>query len=187
MEWNRVFPGNPVVKTLCFQCRRLGFNSWLGIWDPKCCVVWPKNKIRHIYNILPIKKIFFKEMEWIKWALMGLDKGLFFFPSLLCFFLNKGLNTALPKAGWPRETPSWSPNIRGPQTSPFSPVWRNFKSQEAKFTMRNFTSNFWKAKVRLVNQGKDWQKGLLGVSHGPRCLVGYSPWGHKKSDVTEAT
>ena len=26
---------------------------------------------------------------------------------------------------------------------------------------------------------------LLGESHGPRSLVGYSPWGHKESDMTE--
>ena len=84
------------------------------------------------------------------------QKSFLFFPSFFfAFFLNKGINTVLPKAGWPKETPSWSPNIKGPQTSPFAPVWRNFKSQEAKFTMRNFTSNFWKAKVKLVNQVKD--------------------------------
>ena len=28
---------------------------------------------------------------------------------------------------------------------------------------------------------------LLGESQGQRNLVGYSPWGHKKSDTTEAT
>ena len=26
---------------------------------------------------------------------------------------------------------------------------------------------------------------LAGKSHGPRILVGYSPWGHKESDMTE--
>ena len=28
---------------------------------------------------------------------------------------------------------------------------------------------------------------LLGESHGQRSLVGYSPWGHKESDMTEVT
>ena len=28
---------------------------------------------------------------------------------------------------------------------------------------------------------------LPGESHGQRSLVGYSPWGHKESDTTEAT
>ena len=28
---------------------------------------------------------------------------------------------------------------------------------------------------------------LLGTSHGQSSLVGYSPWGHKESDRTEAT
>ena len=26
---------------------------------------------------------------------------------------------------------------------------------------------------------------MPGKSHGPRSLVGYNPWGHKESDVTE--
>ena len=35
------FPGGPVVKTLCFQCRGLipmqhRFDSWLGNWNPIC-------------------------------------------------------------------------------------------------------------------------------------------------------
>ena len=28
---------------------------------------------------------------------------------------------------------------------------------------------------------------ILGESHGQRSLVGYSPWGCKESDMTEAT
>ena len=28
---------------------------------------------------------------------------------------------------------------------------------------------------------------LPGESHGQRSLVGYSPWGHKESDMIEAT
>jgi len=28
---------------------------------------------------------------------------------------------------------------------------------------------------------------LPGESHGQRNLVGYSPWGHKESDITEVT
>ena len=48
---------------------------------------------------------------------MGLDKGLFFSLLFFAFFLNKDLNTALPKTGWPKETTCWSPNTKGPQTS----------------------------------------------------------------------
>ena len=36
-------------------------------------------------------------------------------------------------------------------------------------------------------EGERWQPApvlLLGKSHGWRCLVGYSPWGHKESDMT---
>ena len=31
------------------------------------------------------------------------------------------------------------------------------------------------------------QYSCLGESQGQRSLVGYSPWGHKESDMTEAT
>ena len=30
------FPGGPVVKTLCFQCRGCGFDPRLGNEDPTC-------------------------------------------------------------------------------------------------------------------------------------------------------
>ena len=36
----------------------------------------------------------------------------------------------------------------------------------------------------------EWQPAsvfLLGESQGQRSLVGYSPWGHKESDMTEVT
>ena len=39
-------------------------------------------------------------------------------------------------------------------------------------------------------RGGKWQPTpvfLLGESHGQRSLAGYSPWGHKESDMTEAT
>ena len=41
-----------------------------------------------------------------------------------------------------------------------------------------------------VRKEKDWQSTpvfLPGESHGQRSLAGYSPWGHKQLDTTEAT
>ena len=38
----RDFPGGPVVKTVCHQCRRLGFDPWPGNWDPACYLAWLK-------------------------------------------------------------------------------------------------------------------------------------------------
>ena len=35
--------------------------------------------------------------------------------------------------------------------------------------------------------GNPLQYFCPGESHGQRSLVGYSPWGHKESDMTEAT
>ena len=42
----------------------------------------------------------------------------------------------------------------------------------------------------LIPWRKAWQSTpvfLLGESHGLRSLAGYSPWGHKETDMTEAT
>ena len=43
--------------------------------------------------------------------------------------------------------------------------------------------------VRKIPWMRKWQPTpvfLPGESHGQRILVGYSPWGHKESDTTEA-
>ena len=48
-------------------------------------------------------------------------------------------------------------------------------------------------RVQSLSQEDPLEKGmvthssifLLGESHGQRSLVGYSPWGHKESDVIE--
>ena len=44
------------------------------------------------------------------------------------------------------------------------------------------------AKLKVVLGRREWQPTpafLPGKFHGPRSLVSYSPWGHKKSDMTE--
>ena len=44
--------------------------------------------------------------------------------------------------------------------------------------------------VRKIPWRRAWQPTplfLLGESHGQKSLVGYSPWGHKELDMTEAT
>ena len=44
--------------------------------------------------------------------------------------------------------------------------------------------------VRKSPWRRAWQPTpvfLPGESHGPESLAGYSPWGHKDSDMTEAT
>ena len=44
--------------------------------------------------------------------------------------------------------------------------------------------------VEKIHWRRKWQPTpvfLPGESHGQRSLAGYSPWGHKKSDTTEAT
>ena len=44
--------------------------------------------------------------------------------------------------------------------------------------------------VRKIPWRRAWQPApifLPGESHGQRSLAGYSPWGHKELDMTEAT
>ena len=44
--------------------------------------------------------------------------------------------------------------------------------------------------AKAFDWGRKWQPTpvlLPGESHGQRSVVGYSPWGHKESDTTEAT
>ena len=44
------FPGGPVVKTPFFQFRGLGFDPWLGNWDPTCRMARPKKTNNNNYN-----------------------------------------------------------------------------------------------------------------------------------------
>ena len=37
----RDFPGHPVAKSPCSQCRGPRFNPWLGNLDPSCCSAEP--------------------------------------------------------------------------------------------------------------------------------------------------
>ena len=46
-----------------------------------------------------------------------------------------------------------------------------------------------KTREGQIPRWRGWQPtpvSLLGESHGQRSLVGYSPWGHKESETTEA-
>ena len=52
------------------------------------------------------------------------------------------------------------------------------------------TSQEFDPRVGKVPWRKVWQPSpvfLPGESNGQRSLMGYSPWGHKESDTTEAT
>ena len=53
-------------------------------------------------------------------------------------------------------------------------------------------STMWETQVRSLGWEVPWRRKwqstpvlLPGKSHGQRSLVGYSPWGHKQSDMTE--
>ena len=46
--WN--FPGGPVVKILCFQCKGSWFDPWLENWDLTCHMAEPKIFLKTIKN-----------------------------------------------------------------------------------------------------------------------------------------
>ena len=64
------------------------------------------------------------------------------------------------------------------------PKWLNGKVSSSKFRRckrHGFNPRVWK-----IHWGRKWQPipvFLPGKSHGPRSLVGYSPWGHKELDI----
>ena len=54
----RDFPGGPVAKTLCSQCKGPGFNHWLGSWipqgttkDPTCCNKDQRSRVTQLRTI----------------------------------------------------------------------------------------------------------------------------------------
>ena len=46
----RDFPGGPVVKNPCFQCKGCGFDPWPGNYDPTCSMVCQKKKGAEIWT-----------------------------------------------------------------------------------------------------------------------------------------
>ena len=62
------------------------------------------------------------------------------------------------------------------------PWWLNGKESACQFRRCRF--NTW---VRKIPWRRKWQPTLVflpGKPHWQRCLVGYSPWGHKESETT---
>ena len=71
------------------------------------------------------------------------------------------------------------------------------KASQVDLVVKNLTANTGVYKrhgfnpwVRKIPWRRAWQPTpvfLPGKSHGQECLVGYSPWGRKDSDMTEVT
>ena len=83
------------------------------------------------------------------------------FSVLFCFFFLRNLHTILHGLPW------WLSN------------------KESACQCMRWAFDPW---VRKIPWRRQWQPTpvfLPGKSHGPRSLVGYSPWGRKEPDVTE--
>ena len=63
------------------------------------------------------------------------------------------------------------------------PLWQ--KSEELKRLLMKVKEESEKVGLKLNLQWQPTPVFLPGKSHGQRNLVGYSPWGHKQSNMTE--
>ena len=92
-------------------------------------------------------------------------------------------------------TPSLSPRVRvltGKNMnwneltlSCWLPWWLSGK--EPACPCRRCWFNHWVGKILWRKKWQPTPVFFPGESHGQRSLVGYSPWGHRESDTTEAT
>ena len=71
-------------------------------------------------------------------------------------------------------------------TSKWLPKW--FNGKESAYQCRSCRRcgfNLWVGKIPWSRKWQPTPVFLPGESHGQRSLMGYSPWGHKESDMTE--
>ena len=61
--------------------------------------------------------------------------------------------------------------------------WLNGKEYACKYRRHEF--NPWVGKIPWRRKWQPTPVFLPGEFHGQRSLEGYSPWGHKESDLTE--
>ena len=68
-------------------------------------------------------------------------------------------------------------------------IWVNgLMGKESACQCRRHRRHGFKPWVRKIPLRRKWQPILVflpGKSHGQRSLAGYSPWGHKESDMTK--
>ena len=103
---NRDFPGHPVVKTLCFQCKGLGFDPWSGNYIPQHSQKKKKNlpmdshntqnKSQYSYNCL-----YQLTFQWGCWDLCILSQE-----NPLCSSLPKSILINSTLVSWPE--PQWN-------------------------------------------------------------------------------
>lgn len=66
------FPGGAVVKTLCFQCKGLGFDSWLGAKIQYAVQHSRKEKDRVSYICALLNTVSIVFIPWAIWSLFCL-------------------------------------------------------------------------------------------------------------------
>ena len=64
-------------------------------------------------------------------------------------------------------------------------LWASLSGKEPACQSRRCGFNPWVGKIPWRRKWKPTPVFLPGKSHGQKSLAGYSPWGHKESDMTE--
>ena len=115
-------------------------------------------------------------------------------PLLVPLLLAGSANTTknVPFAPWP-----YSPLSCSAHNSSTPVVWDNFSGFPSGSTGKEFACQWRRYKrcgfcswVSEIPWKRKWLPTPVffpGKFHGQRSLVGYSPWGHKESDITECT
>ena len=69
-------------------------------------------------------------------------------------------------------------------------TWHSDKESACQFRrLKIHAFNLWVRKILCSKKNGNllYYSFLPGEFHGPRSLVGYSPWGHRELDITEHT
>ena len=78
---------------------------------------------------------------------------------------------------------------RSSSSSSGPPRWHQWLKKEKSACQcrrqKRLGFNLWVGKIPWSRKWQPTPVSLPGESHGQRSLAGYSPWGHKESDVTE--
>ena len=86
--------------------------------------------------------------------------------------------------------PNWEPKAYSTRLCDFAGFPDSASSKEPACQCSRHKRCRFDPWVRKIPWRRAWQPTPLflpGESHGQRSLVGYSPWGHKESDMTEVT
>ena len=129
----------------------------------------------------------------------GLNPGLPHCRQILYQLSHQGSPRILEWVAYPFSSGSSPPGIEPGSPAlqvdslPAEPPYSHYGAVITTVHLQNFSSSQTETLYPLnwnIPWRREWQATLVflpGKFHGQRSLVGYSPWGHKESDMTEGT